>query len=106
MFNSQFTTSMAALITHQDIDLVLTQRAREKVDKYREGYAAPGMRHACLPAVVSTSGRIHGELFWLRFIPADRKTTRGGHGHRSFLASSLPRTTLGLLFSVFLLSPS
>ena len=31
-------------------------------DKYRAGYAAQGMRHASLPAVVSTSGRIHGDL--------------------------------------------
>ena len=33
------------------------------------------MRHAFLPAVVSTSGRIHGELLWLLYIFADRKTT-------------------------------
>ena len=40
----------------------VSQRAREKVDKYRAGYAAQEMRHAFLPAVVSTSG--------------DKKTTR------------------------------
>ena len=54
---------------------MLTQRAQEKVDKYREGYAAPGMRHAFLPTVVSTSGRVHGGLFRLLFLLADRKTT-------------------------------
>ena len=47
-------------LRHQDLDLALYQRAQVKVDKYREGYAAPGLRHAFLPAVVSTSGRIHG----------------------------------------------
>ena len=55
---------------------MLSQRAQAKVDKYREGYAAPGLRHAFLPAVVSTSGRIHGELLRLPFILADKKTTR------------------------------
>ena len=49
-------------------------RAQEKVDKYRAGYAAQDMRHAFLPAVVSTSGRIHGELLRLLYILADSKT--------------------------------
>ena len=31
---------------------VLSQRAQAKVVKYREGYAAPGLRHAFLPAIV------------------------------------------------------
>ena len=53
---------------------MLSQQAQEKVDKYRAGYAAQGMRHAFLPAVVSTSGRIHGELLRLPYIFADRKT--------------------------------
>ena len=64
---------------HQDIDLALSQREPEKVEKYREGYAAPGLRHAFLPAIVFTSvtGRIHGELLRLGillFILADKKT--------------------------------
>ena len=46
------------------------------VDKYREGYAAQGLRHAFLPAIVSTSGRIHGELLWLLFNLADKKTSK------------------------------
>ena len=37
--------------------------------------AAPDLRHAFLPAIVSTSGRIHGELLRLLFIFADKKTT-------------------------------
>ena len=58
-----------------DIDLALSQRAQQKVEKYRGGYEAQGLRHAFLPAIVSTSGRIHGELLRLLFILADRKTT-------------------------------
>ena len=50
------------------------QRAQEKVDKYRAGYAAQDMRRAFLPAVVSTSGRIHGEFVRLMYILADNKT--------------------------------
>ena len=51
------------------------QRWKSLFDKCREGEAAPGLRHAFLPAIVSTSGRIHGELLWLLFIIADKKTT-------------------------------
>ena len=46
-------------------DLELSQRAQKKVDKYRGGYEAPSLRHAFMPAIVSTSGRIHGELLRL-----------------------------------------
>ena len=63
--------SRMALERHPD---ALSQRAQDKVDKYREGYAAPGLRHAFLPAIVSTSGRIHGELLRLLFFLADKKT--------------------------------
>ena len=62
-------------LCHQVIDLVLLQRAQEKVDEYHAGYADQVMRHAFLPAVVSTSGRVHGELLRLLYILADRKTT-------------------------------
>ena len=62
-------------LRHQDLDLALYQRAQVKVDKYREGYAANGLRHAFLPAIVSTSGRIHGELLRLLFNLADKKTS-------------------------------
>ena len=41
----------------------------------REGYAAQGLRHAFLPAIVSTSGRIHGEILRLLFNLADKKTS-------------------------------
>ena len=53
---------------------MLSQRAQEKIDKYRAGYAAQGVRKAFLPAVVSTSGRIHGDLLRLLYLLADNKT--------------------------------
>ena len=37
-------------LRHQDIDLELVQRAQKKVDKYRGGYQAHGLRHAFMPA--------------------------------------------------------
>ena len=67
--------SLNGTLCHQDLDLALSQRAQAQVDKYREGYAAPGLRHAFLPAIVSTSGRIHGELLRLLFDLADKKTS-------------------------------
>ena len=53
------------------------QRAQKKVDKYRKGYVAPSLRHAFLPAIVSTSGRIHGGMLRLiigysSFLPTKR----------------------------------
>ena len=66
--------SLNGTLCHPDRDHALSQRAQAKVDKYREGYAAPGLRHAFLPAIVSTSGRIHGELLRLLFNLAGKKT--------------------------------
>ena len=68
--------SQNGTLRHTDINLVLSQRAQEKIDKYRAGYAAQDMRRAFLPAVVSTSGRIHGDLLRLLYLLADNKTKR------------------------------
>ena len=46
----------------------------------REGYAAQGLRHAFRPAIVSTSGRIHGQLLRLLFNLADKKTSNSISG--------------------------
>ena len=54
-------------------ELERSHRAQEKVDKYQAGYAAQDMRRAFLPAVVSTSGRIHGEILRLLYLLADNK---------------------------------
>ena len=53
---------------------MLSHRAQEKIDKYRAVYAATDVRKAFLPAVVSTSGRIHGDLLRLLYLLADNKT--------------------------------
>ena len=66
--------SLNGTLCHQDLDIALSQRAQAKVDKYREGYAAPGLRHAFLRAIVSTSGRFHGEVLRLLFTLADKQT--------------------------------
>ena len=71
-------SSVTGTLCHQDLDLALSQRAQAKVDKHREGYAAPGLRHAFLTAVIPTSGRIRGELLFHLFPPCDRKTFLGG----------------------------
>ena len=68
--------SLNGTLRHADINHVLSHRAQEKIDKYRAGYAALDMRRAFLPAVVSTSGRIHGDLLRLLYLLADNKTKR------------------------------
>ena len=74
-WNQRAVTPWSNVKTLQFI-LQYSQRTQAKVDKYREGYAAPGLRHAFLPAVNSTSGRIHGELLRFLFTLADKKTSR------------------------------
>ena len=66
--------SLNGTLRHADINHVLSHRAQEKIDKYRAGYAALDVRKAFLPAVVSTSGRIHGDLLRLLYLLADNKT--------------------------------
>ena len=68
--------SQNGTMRHADINHVLSQRAQEKINKYRAGYAALDVRRAFLPAVVSTSGRIHGDLLRLLYLLADNKTKR------------------------------
>ena len=55
--NPSLNGTLSCSLCHQDLDLALSQRAQAKVDKFREGYAcnaAPGLRHAFLPAIVSS----------------------------------------------------
>ena len=64
------------ILRHQDLDRALDLQARKKVAKYRDGYLAVDHRRAFIPAVVSTSSRIHSELLRVLYILADIKTTR------------------------------
>ena len=68
--------SLNGTLRHADINQVLSHRAQEKIVKYRAGYAAPDVRRAFIPAVVSTSGRIEGDLLRLLYLLADNKTKR------------------------------
>ena len=59
--NPSLNGTLSCSLCHQDLDLALSQRAQAKVDKFREGYAAPVLRHctghcshAFLPAIVSS----------------------------------------------------
>ena len=55
--NPSLNGTLSCSLCHQDLDFALSQRAQAKVDKFREGYAcnaAPGLRHAFLPAIVSS----------------------------------------------------
>jgi len=56
-----------------DPDMLLNNAADAKVRKYREAYAAPDRLLAFLPAIMSTSGRIHGEFLRLLHILSHRQ---------------------------------
>jgi hypothetical protein len=49
------------------------QRCNAEVWKYREAYAAPERHVAFLPAIMFTSGRIHGEFLHLLHILSHRE---------------------------------
>ena len=63
-------------LRYEHPDRGLDLRAAKKVDKYREGYMAVDHRRAFVPAIVSTSGRIHSELLRVLYILADTRTTK------------------------------
>ena len=54
-------------------DMLLNNAADVKVRRYREAYAAPDRLLAFLPAIMSTSGRIHGEFLRLLHILSHRQ---------------------------------
>ena len=60
-------------LRHADPDTLLNNAADGKVRKYREAYAAPDRLLAFLPAIMSTSGRIHGEFLRLLHILSHRQ---------------------------------
>ena len=55
-------------LRYADPDMLLNNAANVKVRKYREAHAAPDRLLAFLPAIMSTSGRIHGEFLRLLHI--------------------------------------
>jgi len=63
-------------IRYDDPDLLLNNAASAKVHKYREDYSASDVNKAFLPALLSTSGRIHGEFLLLLYTFAHRQTVK------------------------------
>ena len=57
-------------------DKDLDQKAARKIAKYRELYRDHRRQLDFLPAIASTSGRIHSELLRLLLLHAHRETTR------------------------------
>jgi hypothetical protein len=57
-------------------DKDLDEKAASKIAKYRELYRDHRRQLDFLPAIASTSGRIHSELLRLLFLHAHRETTR------------------------------
>ena len=60
-----------------DIDRTLNEAAADKVLQYRADYNNhPSHAIAFMPAIASTSGRLHGEFVRLLFLQAHRETDR------------------------------
>ena len=65
-----------ALLHPGNPDKDLDEKAASKIAKYRELYRDHRRQLDFLPAIASTSGRIHSELLRLLFLHAHRETTR------------------------------
>ena len=63
-------------LRYADPDMLLNTAAEAKVRKYCEAYAAPDRLLAFLPAIMSTSGRIHGEFLCLLYILSHRQAVK------------------------------
>ena len=61
-------------LRYDDPDLLLHNAANAQVQKFPEDYSASDDNKAFIPAILSTSGRIHGEFLRLRYILAHRQT--------------------------------
>ena len=63
------------LLSHpQDLDAPLRLAAQRKVNSYRQQYA-DNQNISSLPAIMTTSSRMHGEFLRLLFLQAHRETT-------------------------------
>ena len=59
---------------HEDLDVPLRLAAQRKVNSYRQQYA-DNQNISFLPAIMTTSSRMHGEFLRLLFLQAHRETT-------------------------------
>jgi hypothetical protein len=69
------------LLNPNDIDRSLVEDAADKIRKYRADYnnnpsSAVTLSHSFMPAIASTSGRLHSECIRLLFLQAHRETDR------------------------------
>ena len=73
-FGSSSHLQQKGLLSHtQDLDAPLRLSAQRKINCYRRQYA-DNQDISFLPAIVSTSTRMHGEFLHLLFLPAHRET--------------------------------
>jgi hypothetical protein len=63
-----------ALIHPQDLGAPLRLAAQRKINSYRQHYA-DNKNISFLPAIMTTSSRMHGEFLRLLFLQAHRETT-------------------------------
>jgi hypothetical protein len=68
----------------QDLDAPLRMAAERKINSYRQQYA-DNQNISFLPAIMTTSSRMHGEFLRLLFLQAHRETT--AHFHATGLPS-------------------
>ena len=60
-----------------NLDQLLNDAANDKIRKYRDDYnERPPSAVSSMPAIVSTSGRLHSEFVRLLFLQAHRETDR------------------------------
>ena len=77
-------------LTHpQDLDAPLRIAAQRKLNSYRQQYA-DNQNISFLPAIMTTSSRMHGEFLRLLFLQAHRETT--AHFHATGLPSQQNRS--------------
>jgi hypothetical protein len=73
-FGSSSHVQQNGLLSHpQDLDAPLRLAAQRKINSYRQQYA-DNQNISFLPAIVSTSTRMHGEFLRLLFLQAHRET--------------------------------
>jgi hypothetical protein len=73
-FGSISHVQQSGLLSHpQDLDAPLRLAAQRKINSYRQQYA-DNQNISLLPAIVSTSTRMHGEFLRLLFLQAHRET--------------------------------
>jgi hypothetical protein len=73
-YGSSSQVQQNSLLSHpQDLDEPLRLAAQHKINGYRQQYA-DNQNISFLPAIVSTSTRMHGEFLCLLFLQAHRET--------------------------------